>query len=53
MEDPAQFGFDDFLNHSCEPNLRFSRGTLTLYALRRIVDLSEWALADSSAGAAA
>src|SRR5262249_6805006 len=27
---------DDFLNHSCEPNLGFVKGSLTLYALRRI-----------------
>lgn len=32
--DPNAIG--DYLNHSCDPNVGFARGTLTLYALRDI-----------------
>lgn len=28
---------DNYTNHSCEPNLGFTRGTLTLYALRDVL----------------
>ena len=35
-EDTENPQLDDFLNHSCEPNLGFSRGTLSLYAVRDI-----------------
>ncbi len=35
-EDPENPSLDDFLNHSCEPNLGFVNGSLTLYALRDI-----------------
>ncbi|MFO0574774.1 MAG: SET domain-containing protein-lysine N-methyltransferase [Polyangia bacterium] len=34
--DPDAHEPDDFTNHSCEPNLGFVRGTLTLHALRDI-----------------
>jgi len=33
VEDPQQLNLDDFLNHSCRPNLGFIDGSLTLYAL--------------------
>jgi len=33
VEDPQRPGLDDFLNHSCKPNLGFIDGSLTLYAL--------------------
>ena len=36
VEDPGNPSFDDFLNHSCDPNLGFVEGSLTLYALRDI-----------------
>jgi uncharacterized protein len=36
VEDPKYPSLDDFLNHSCAPNLGFLRGDLTLYALRDI-----------------
>jgi SET domain-containing protein len=36
MEDPDELWADDFLNHSCEPNVGFTDGSLTLRALRRI-----------------
>jgi uncharacterized protein len=35
-EDPDNPGVDDFLNHSCEPNLGFRGGALSLFALRDI-----------------
>jgi hypothetical protein len=35
-EDPENPGVDDFLNHSCEPNVGFLDGSLALYALRDI-----------------
>jgi hypothetical protein len=35
-EDPAIPRIDDFLNHSCEPNLGFVTGSLELFSLRRI-----------------
>lgn len=35
-EDPDDPRTDDFLNHSCEPNLGFVSGSLMLYALRNI-----------------
>ena len=35
-EDPDNPGIDDFINHSCEPNVGFRDGCLTLYALRDI-----------------
>jgi uncharacterized protein len=35
-EDPDNPGIDDFINHSCEPNVGFQDGCLTLYALRDI-----------------
>jgi SET domain-containing protein len=35
-EDPENPTLDDFLNHSCEPNLGFVTGSLTLYAIRDI-----------------
>ncbi|MEO6097768.1 MAG: SET domain-containing protein-lysine N-methyltransferase [Fibrobacteria bacterium] len=35
-EDPGNPRLDDFINHSCDPNVGFSEGTLTLYALRDI-----------------
>jgi SET domain-containing protein len=36
VENPEYPSLDDFLNHSCTPNLGFLRGDLTLYALRDI-----------------
>jgi SET domain-containing protein len=36
VENPEHPSLDDFLNHSCTPNLGFLRGDLTLYALRDI-----------------
>jgi SET domain-containing protein len=33
VEDPQQPSLDDFLNHSCRPNLGFIDGSLMLYAL--------------------
>jgi SET domain-containing protein len=36
VEDPDHPSLDDFLNHSCEPNLGFITGSLILYALRNI-----------------
>jgi hypothetical protein len=36
VEDPADPGRDDFLNHSCDPNLGFVTGEPVLYALRDI-----------------
>jgi SET domain-containing protein len=36
VEDPDNPGFDDLINHSCAPNLAFSDGSLTLFALRDI-----------------
>ena len=36
VEDPCKPSLDDFLNHSCDPNLGFVDGSLTLYALRDI-----------------
>jgi uncharacterized protein len=36
-EDPDNPSIDDFLNHSCEPNIGFWRGTLALHALRDIL----------------
>jgi SET domain-containing protein len=36
VEDPAHPSLDDFLNHSCEPNLGFIHGSLALHALRDI-----------------
>jgi hypothetical protein len=35
-EDPANPRLDDFINHSCDPNVGFAQGSLTLYALRDI-----------------
>ncbi len=35
-EDPKSPTIDDFLNHSCRPNLGFENGSLMLYALRDI-----------------
>ena len=35
-EDPENPRMDDFINHSCEPNVGFVAGTLILYALRDI-----------------
>jgi uncharacterized protein len=35
-EDPAHPSIDDFLNHSCEPNVGFRTGTLELFSLRAI-----------------
>src|SRR6266704_2435573 len=35
-EDPKSPSVDDFLNHSCRPNLGFENGSLMLYALRDI-----------------
>lgn len=35
-EDPDDPRTDDFLNHSCAPNLGFVTGSLMLYALRNI-----------------
>jgi hypothetical protein len=36
VEDPENPSVDDFLNHSCRPNLGFENGSLMLYALRDI-----------------
>ncbi len=36
VEDPESPSVDDFLNHSCCPNLGFVDGSLMLYALRDI-----------------
>jgi SET domain-containing protein len=33
VEDPHRPSVDDFLNHSCRPNLGFVDGSLMLYAL--------------------
>lgn len=35
-EEPGKPAVDDFLNHSCDPNVGFRDGSLTLYALRDI-----------------
>jgi SET domain-containing protein len=35
-EDPANPRLDDFINHSCDPNVGFLDGSLNLYALRDI-----------------
>jgi uncharacterized protein len=35
-EDPANPRLDDFINHSCDPNVGFVDGTPTLFALRDI-----------------
>ena len=35
-EEPGNPGVDDFLNHSCNPNVGFWNGSLILYALRDI-----------------
>jgi len=35
-EHPERSAVDDFINHSCDPNLGFVHGTLTLHALRDI-----------------
>lgn len=36
VEDPQQPSPDDFMNHSCSPNLGFIDGSLMLYALKDI-----------------
>ncbi|HLP40645.1 MAG TPA: SET domain-containing protein-lysine N-methyltransferase [Fibrobacteria bacterium] len=36
VEDPDNPGYDDLINHSCTPNLAFSDGSLTLFAIRDI-----------------
>lgn len=36
IEDPKNPTVDDFLNHSCQPNLGFVNGSLILFALRDI-----------------
>ena len=36
VEDPKQPSVDDYINHSCRPNLGFVDGSLKLYALRDI-----------------
>jgi SET domain-containing protein len=41
VENTADPSVDDFLNHSCNPNIGFTRGTLNLYALRAIPARSE------------
>jgi SET domain-containing protein len=35
-EDPANPRLDDFINHSCDPNVGFADGSLRMYALRDI-----------------
>ena len=40
-EDPENPTVDDFLNHSCQPNLGFVDGSLMLYALRDIEPAEE------------
>lgn len=35
-EDPENPRMDDFINHSCDPNVGFVEGSLILYALRDI-----------------
>ena len=40
-EDPDNPGIDDFVNHSCAPNVGFLDGSLTLYALRHITEEEE------------
>jgi hypothetical protein len=40
-EDPNDPGIDDFVNHSCEPNVGFLDGSLKLYALRDIAEDEE------------
>lgn len=35
-EDPENPRLDDYINHSCEPNVGFIDGTLMLYAMRDI-----------------
>jgi uncharacterized protein len=35
-EDPENPRMDDYINHSCDPNLGFKDGTLMLFALRDI-----------------
>jgi uncharacterized protein len=41
VSDPDCPTLDDYINHSCEPNVGFSAGDLTLYALRDIEAGSE------------
>jgi SET domain-containing protein len=41
LADPEHPSIDDFLNHSCEPNLGFMDGSLNLFALRGIAAGSE------------
>jgi uncharacterized protein len=41
VEDPRNPGIDDFVNHSCEPNVGFLDGSLTLSALRDIAEDEE------------
>jgi len=36
MEDSDDPRLDDFVNHSCEPNLGFAKGDLVLWSLREI-----------------
>lgn len=36
-EDPDNPRLDDFINHSCAPNVGFTEGSLSMYALRDIV----------------
>ena len=36
IEDESDPGPDDFINHSCEPNLGFAQGDLVLWSLREI-----------------
>jgi SET domain-containing protein len=36
VEDPDNPGMDDYINHSCTPNLGYADGSLVLFALRDI-----------------
>jgi SET domain-containing protein len=40
-QNPRKPSVDDFLNHSCQPNIGFIKGTLVLYALREIAQGEE------------
>ena len=40
-EEPGHPRVDDFVNHSCDPNVGFTDGSPTLYALREIAEGEE------------
>ncbi len=49
VEDPDNPGYDDLINHSCEPNLGYVDGSLLLYAIRDIEVGDELSIDYSSA----